>query len=392
MKPSPPLPKKSLPAPPQGSALPRVIVPQKTTLWKKVGGTTFLIAVLLHAIFLVICGLWILDVMQEKKPVPDFVPHGGGGGSGAPVKMAQPKMMSQNLSRIAAVNASSGLTLPEPELGASMVSLSDLSTGSLSAVGGTGGKGTGSGGGNGSGKGLGTGPGVGPGMGAAGAGLSGLAFFGIKDQGQSVVIMIDVSDSMFGRTGDLDYATRSLLRHGKEQSFQRVRDEAIKLIDSLKPDSRFNIIRWSGSARCWQRDMVPATAENKELAKQHVQNEVDAFSARAQGRPGGTRHDYALEELFRLDPEVAFMLSDGNATRSGQDNKLEVIPERELVQMINKSRDEKLHVTKIHTIYYVTGKDNKEEAELLRAIARATKGDSKKVEAEIPKDGSRRKS
>jgi hypothetical protein len=70
------------------------------------------------------------------------------------------------------------------------------------------------------------------GVGGAGSGGtgSGMSFFGIRDKGQSVVIMIDVSDSMFGRTGDLDYATRKLVRRGQEQSFQQVRNEAMAMI------------------------------------------------------------------------------------------------------------------------------------------------------------------
>ena len=77
--------------------------------------------------------------------------------------------------------------------------------------------------------------------------LGGAAAVDIADAAESVVILIDVSASMFGRTGDYDYGTRKLLRQGKEQSFQTVRDEAIKLIEGLDLNARFNIIHWSGS-------------------------------------------------------------------------------------------------------------------------------------------------
>lgn len=212
---------------------------------------------------------------------------------------------------------------------------------------------------------------------------SGMSFFGIKDQARSVVIMIDVSASMFGRTGDLDYSTGKLMRKGEDQSFQKVRDEAIALIDGLGLDAKFGIIRWSGSARLWKESLVPATDENKRLAKEHIQNEVDHATAGPRGgRPGGTRHDYALEALFELNPEVAYMLSDGNATRSLGRGSMEDIPERELLDIIEKAEEERGKIPKIHTIYYVTGADKREEERMLRRIASKTGGESEKVKAE----------
>ncbi len=213
---------------------------------------------------------------------------------------------------------------------------------------------------------------------------SGMSFFGIRDKGQSVVIMIDVSDSMFGRTGDLDYSTRKLVRQGKEQKFQRIRDEAMALIDGLGLNARFGIIRWSGSARTWKPELVPATDENKRLAKEHIQNDIDVFTARASGRPGGTRHDYALEELFKLDPEIAFMLSDGNATRSGGEggSRMEVIPEDDLVDLVEKQKQAKGRVPKIHTIYYVNAGDKRDEEKMLRSLSRKSGGESRKVKAD----------
>lgn len=212
---------------------------------------------------------------------------------------------------------------------------------------------------------------------------SGMSFFGIRDKGQSVVILIDVSTSMFSRTADYDFDTGKLVRTGREQKFQRIRDEAIALVDGLDVNARFGIIRWSGSARPWKEELVPATDENKRLAKEHIQNEVDANTAKPRGgRPGGTRHDYALEELFKLDPEIAFMLTDGNATRSVPGQGLEVIQEDELTDMVAKQKEEKGRVPKIHTIYYVNADDKREEERMLRSLARATGGETRKVKAE----------
>jgi hypothetical protein len=225
------------------------------------------------------------------------------------------------------------------------------------------------------GRGFGTGAGVG---GSGGTGKGGMSFFNIKDGGRSVVVMLDVSDSMFGRTGDYDYSSRKLVKIGRDQHFQIIRDQAIELVQGLSPDSRFGIIRWSGSARSWRPELVRATDTNKKDAEYHIQEEVDVrTSGPTGGRPGGTRHDYAVEELLKLRPETAFLLTDGNATRSNS-GKLEVIPTEEIVALLDAAPPP---LPRIHTIYYMTGEDKKEEEELLKGIARKTGGKFSKIKA-----------
>jgi hypothetical protein len=231
-----------------------------------------------------------------------------------------------------------------------------------------------------SGYGRGTGRGLGGG-GGTGKG-SGIAFFDIKDTAKSLVIMIDVSQSMFTRTGDYDSSSRKLLKEGKDQAFNVIRVEAIKLINGLGPDTRFGIIRWSGSARSWKPELVRATDENKAAAKVHIETEIDANTAPPTGgRPGGTRHDYALEELLRLNPESAFMLTDGNATATKPGGGMTPIPAKELTGILDNAADEHETLPRIHTIYYLTGADKKEEEDMLKDIARKTKGRFRKVEA-----------
>jgi hypothetical protein len=224
------------------------------------------------------------------------------------------------------------------------------------------------------------GAGAGTGLAGAGGTGTGMSFFDIQDAAQSVVIMIDVSASMFGRTGDYDYDTGKKLREGKEQSFQTVRDEAAKLIDGLDLNARFNILRWSGSARPWKPALVPASAPNKSAAKQHIEDDIDVNTAGPTGgRPGGTRHDYALEALFELGPEVAFMLTDGNATASKPGGGFEVIEDRDVFKLISDAKDRLGTLPRIHVLYYLTGQDRKEEERLLRGIASRTGGKFRKV-------------
>jgi von Willebrand factor type A domain-containing protein len=216
-------------------------------------------------------------------------------------------------------------------------------------------------------------------VGGTGTGAQ-INFFGIRDKSSAVVIMIDVSDSMFTRTGDAK--GRSLVKRGKEQSFQAVRDEAIRLIESLDPNVSFGIVRWSGGAYSWKPELIPATNENKKAAIDHIQNDVDMKSARAKkGRPGGTRHDYALEEAFSLKPEIIYMLTDGNATAAKPGGGLQPIAPEEIFKTAEAGQKTLPKKARLHVIHYLTGADKADERQMLMSLASRNSGQFRQVAA-----------
>lgn len=217
------------------------------------------------------------------------------------------------------------------------------------------------------------------GWGGGGNGTA-INFFGIRDISTSVVIMIDVSDSMFDRTGDVH--SKKLLKRGRDQNFQVVRDEAIKLVQGLPPGTRFGIVRWSGGAYAWKDELVAATEENKQAAVQHIQNEIDYKTAKPRsGDRGGTRHDLALREAFSLQPETIYMLTDGNATEAQPGGGLKPIPPQELYKVAEEGQKALTRKAHLHVIYYLNGKERKEEADMLRSLANRNSGKFEKVEA-----------
>jgi hypothetical protein len=226
---------------------------------------------------------------------------------------------------------------------------------------------------------FGSAPGTMGAVGGTGAGAA-INFFGIRDKSNSVVIMIDVSDSMFTRTGDAE--GRSLVKQGKDQNFQTIRDEAIKLVESLAPEIQFGIVRWSGSARTWKPELVPATEENKKAAIEHIQNEVDMKTAKPQkGQAGGTRHDLAIQAAFGLKPQVMYMLTDGNATISQPQGGLSPIPPEELFKAAADGQKGLRGSAKLHVIYYVTGDEKEDEKQMLRSLAARNGGSFISVKA-----------
>lgn len=237
--------------------------------------------------------------------------------------------------------------------------------------------------GAGSGTGFGSSSSAGTGTKMGGGGIGGgvpITFFGIRDAGESVVVMIDVSDSMFTRTGDAE--GRSLVKTGAAQSFQTIRDEAIKLVKALPAGTRFGIVRWSGGAYAWQPELVKATEENKTAAIAHIETTVDMKSARPKGgRPGGTRHDYALEEAFLLKPEMIYMLTDGNATAAQPGGGLKPIEAEDIWKVAAAGQKALPKPARLHVIYYLTGADREDERKMLRTLATRNGGKFREVEA-----------
>jgi len=172
--------------------------PARQSVWKKLGGGSLSISIIVHAILLSLGVIWIFQVMPEKKQDVDFMPKGGGGGSPGVKEISnrkqRPTVSPANAPRMAAKGASSSFVLPEPDAATAMSSIGALSSGSLS--GGLGGAGSGGGRGNGNGKGFGDGSGAGLGGNAAGIKPFAGVMFGNPVKARTIGVVLDVSGSM----------------------------------------------------------------------------------------------------------------------------------------------------------------------------------------------------
>lgn len=140
----------------------------KLSYWRRLGGGSLSISILVHVALLVIGAVWVLKIIPPpKEKVVDFMPSGGGGGDPSTKQASHQKqrasMTRPNLSRVVVEGAASQITLPEQDETTQMAQLGQLGSGSLS--GGLGGSGSGGGKGDGHGKGFGSGTGPGAGLG-----------------------------------------------------------------------------------------------------------------------------------------------------------------------------------------------------------------------------------
>jgi hypothetical protein len=186
-------------AEPEEIAVPvdHVTVVDRPNFWKRIGGGSLSISIILHGILILVALVWVIasNVPKAEEKV-DFLPGGGGGGKGSSEKMAAKKRQAVSMSapkaRIAS-SAASSITLPDLQ-----TSLSDLSALSQTTTM-AGGMGGGSGGLNGSGsggdRGNGNGTGFGPGRGAGFVAVPML--FGNKIDAKRLAVVLDMSGSMY---------------------------------------------------------------------------------------------------------------------------------------------------------------------------------------------------
>lgn len=228
----------------------------------------------------------------------------------------------------------------------------------------------------------GTGTGSGSGTGLKGSPVN---FFGISDSATRVVITIDVSNSMFDR------------QPGK---FEAVKEQASKLVQGLSINTLFNIVIFEGGSVAMFPQLEPATDANKAKAQEWIRS-VDggkekqnmsynrAYKRMGTGmyEGGGTRLDTALKQALGMKPTSVFVISDGQIAKrpprdggDDQDNETE-IEQEELLDMVKELQAQMEVPSRIHVIYFVTGKAKNEEEKKLRALARRNDGRFKQVEA-----------
>lgn len=228
----------------------------------------------------------------------------------------------------------------------------------------------------------GTGAGEASGSGGGGQG-SAVSFFGISDTATRVVVVVDVSDTMFDR------------QPGK---FEAVKAEAAKLVRGLGINTLFNVIIYEGGSVAMFPEPQPASDANKTRAAEWI-DRVDGgreknmsykstYSKRGTGlyEGGGTRTDTALKQALSMRPSTVFLISDGEMSRNtatsrefGFENSQ--IGERELLGMVKDLQEKLEEPARIHVIHFLTTQARPEEEDLLRSVARRNDGRFRQVEA-----------
>lgn len=148
------------------------------------------------------------------------------------------------------------------------------------------------------------------GMGGGGQGAGGLggigtgfSFMGIKSQGKRILLLFDVSSSVANK------AVRSGV------PLTKIRDETVALLNSLPISSRFGLIQFTQNYKAFNKELLPASDQNRDAAKQWLNDEwVDSGMMSASRTVASNPRGLAgvLELAAQMQPDVIFLISDAS--------------------------------------------------------------------------------
>jgi hypothetical protein len=211
--------------------------------------------------------------------------------------------------------------------------------------------------------GLGLGGGAGlAGAGGFGKGLSKLSFMGIQAEGQRLVLCFDVSGSVVNKAA------------ASGVPLTKIKEETLKLIDSLPTGAAFSLVQFVRNYKPFSDQLVQVTPANRDAAKQWMDNEWSESGQMARGAAGVKSPEpngvvCVLDAAFAMNPDVVFLLSDGQFEQTYPADRR--IPNDELA---NKMKDlQKGRKAKI-PVHFIGFQMRPDDESAWSSIARRTGG------------------
>lgn len=208
------------------------------------------------------------------------------------------------------------------------------------------------------GSGFGSGSGMGSGAGGIGLGKIQFKFMGVSGGGERIVVCFDVSKSVLTSMSKTKY------------DITQVKAETRKLIESLNVLTMFGLIQHSRNWDALDRNLRPATPENKTAALNWLESKfrTDGMSGSnwMTGTPNGIQN--VLKAAFAMKPDTIFLVSDASYQRNGGPSGSENVPWDELSKDLDAFQKTLPQPAKIHFIGFGVKDNNR--SEMRKLIAR----------------------
>ena len=213
-------------------------------------------------------------------------------------------------------------------------------------------------------------------LGALSSQASSVSFLGITEEAARFVIIVDISSTV----------KRSVEIAGS--SMEAIRDEAMRLIESLNANTLFGFIQHARNYDLFKEQLIPATIDNKEKAQEYLKAKFRTNGTSAAGwnkGPSVAGHDNGLLTVlnfaFRMQPDVIFLISDGGYLSDGAKGKGRAIPLEEAHRFIRLLQKDLPEDARIHSIHFPD--PNGSERFIgsgMRSIASRNGGEYRKIE------------
>jgi hypothetical protein len=133
---------------------------------------------------------------------------------------------------------------------------------------------------------------------------SSASLFGIEDSGQRILILFDNSSTVWNKASDAGVSTDAFVR------------ELSKLVDGLNANTLFGLVPFARQVGTFRDYMIAAGARNKQEAKRWIVKNVRSTRKTTQLPFAEDGIQGALTVAFQMEPEVIFIVSDGDFQRS----------------------------------------------------------------------------
>jgi len=185
---------------------------------------------------------------------------------------------------------------------------------------------------------------------------SSASLFGIEDQGQRILILFDNSATVWNKASAAGVTTDTFVR------------ELSQLVDGLNANTLFGLVPFARQVGTFRDYMIAATARNKMEAKRWVVANVRSSRKTTQLSFDENGIQGALTVAFQMEPEVIFIVSDGDFQRSKTPkSSAGDVPWEDIRSTLSKLRNNYGIKPRIHFIGF------RVEAEAIEAIEKITR-------------------
>jgi hypothetical protein len=182
-----------------------------------------------------------------------------------------------------------------------------------------------------------------------------VSFFGIEDQATRIVIIFDISQSVVTK------AKKSGI------SIRRLQQEAAALIRELNANTLFGLIQFSRSYDFFEDYLVTGTKANKEAGVTWLEEEfrTDGKSGRNWIRGPVNGIQSVVEAAFAWQPDVMFIISDGDFQRTKGTGGSENVPWDDLLRDFHHFQEQSEKDVRIHFVGFQVKPQHKAQLQTL---------------------------
>jgi hypothetical protein len=187
------------------------------------------------------------------------------------------------------------------------------------------------------------------------------AFFGVSDSAEKIVVIVNTSASVVRKA------------RSRGVTIEKMQDELISLVRGLDSGTQFGIVQFSHGARSFADFLAPATTPNKEAVTKWVPDNLKGNPVAGAG-DAYFGHEAGMAAALALQPDVIFLLTDGQLNRrtvEGGRVAYPEIPYNDFLRSVRAMQRRSGTDVRIHVIGFEM---EKADAENMRKFAGAFKG------------------